>query len=105
MFVTFKATTVGIVATIRGKLNQPDGIGMVKWTWKDDGGAVHTELLKNTLYFPKSPIKIMNVTELAKQFNNEKGMGIDTNMNHSHFYCKNNQFPKKYTIHLQISQN
>ena len=36
MFVTFKATTVGIVATIRGKLNQPDGIGMVKWTWKDD---------------------------------------------------------------------
>ena len=66
MFVTFKATTVGMLATIGGKLNQPAGIGTVKWTWKDDGGAVHTELLENTLYFPKSPINITSVTELAK---------------------------------------
>ena len=42
IFLTFKATTVGMVATIGGKLNQPDEIGTVKWTWKDDGGAVHT---------------------------------------------------------------
>ena len=45
MFVTFKATT-------GGKLNQPAGIGTLKWTRKDDSGAVHTELLENTLYFP-----------------------------------------------------
>ena len=54
MFVTLKATTVCIVARIGGKLNQPAGIGTVKWTWKDYGGAVHTELLENTLYFTKS---------------------------------------------------
>ena len=44
-FVNFIATTVDIVATIGGKLNQTSVIGTVKWTWKDDGGAVHTELL------------------------------------------------------------
>ena len=71
MFFTLKATTVGIVATIEGKLNQLSGIGTVKWTWKYDGGAVHTELLENMLYFPKSLIKIMSVTELDKQFNDQ----------------------------------
>ena len=53
MFVTLKETTVGMVSTIGRKLNQPARIGTVKWTWKDNGGTVHTELLKNTLYFPK----------------------------------------------------
>ena len=43
MFVIFNETTAGLVATIGGKLNQPAGIGTVKWTWKDDSGAVHTE--------------------------------------------------------------
>ena len=73
MFVTFNETTSGLVATIGGKLNQPAGIGMVKWTWKDGGGAVHMEELDNTLYFPKSLINIMSVTELANQFNDEEG--------------------------------
>ena len=68
IFVTFNATTAGLVATIGGKLNQPDGIGTVKWKCKDDGGAVHTEQFENTLYFPKSPINIISVTELTKQY-------------------------------------
>ena len=85
MFVTFKATILGIVAIIGGKLNQPAVIGTVKWTWKYDGGALHTELLENTLYLPKSSINIMSVTELAKQFNDEEGTGIDKNTNHSRF--------------------
>ena len=66
MFVTFKETTIGLVATIGGKLNQRSGIGTVKCTWKYDDGAVHTELLENTLYFSKFPINIMSVTELDK---------------------------------------
>ena len=37
----------------------------------------------------------MSVTELAKQFNDEEGTGIDTKMNHSHFYWNNNQFSRK----------
>ena len=45
MFVSFKATAAGLVETIGGKLNQLAGIGIVKWTWKDDGGAVHTKML------------------------------------------------------------
>ena len=95
MFVTFNETTACLVATIGGKLNQPDVIGTVKWTWKDDGGASHTKQLENTLYFPKSPINIMSVTELAKQFNDKEGTGIDTKMNHSLFYWKNNPFYRK----------
>ena len=95
MFITFNATTEVLVATIGGKLNQPSRIGMVKWTCKDDGGALHTEQLDNTLYFPKSPINIMSDTKLAKQFNDEEGTGMDTKMNHSHFYWKNNHFPRK----------
>ena len=95
MFVTFNATTADLVATIGGKLNKTFGIGTVKWTWKDDGRAIHTELLENTLYFTKSPVKIMSVTELAKKCNDEEGTGIDTKMNHYHLYWKNNQFPRK----------
>ena len=37
----------------------------------------------------------MSVTESAKQFNDEEGTGIDTKMNHSLFYWKNNQFYRK----------
>ena len=85
MFVTFNETTTGSVAIIGGKLNQPAGIGTVKWTWKYDGGAVHTGQLQNTLYFTKSSINIMSVTELANKFNDEEGTGIDTKMNHSLF--------------------
>ena len=55
MFVTFKATATGLVAKIGGKLNQPAGIGTLKLTWKDDGGAVHTELIENTLYISHVP--------------------------------------------------
>ena len=86
MFVTFNATSAGLVATLGGKLNQPAGIGTVKWKWKDDGGAVHTEQPENTLYFSKSPINIMSVTELSKQFNDKEGTGIYIKMNHSLFY-------------------
>ena len=95
MFFTFNETTAVLVAIIGGKQNHPAGIGTVKRTWKDDGGAVHMEQLDNTLYFPKSRINILSVTELAKQFNDEKGTGIDTKMNHSIFYWKNNPFSRK----------
>ena len=37
----------------------------------------------------------MSVTELAKQFNDEEGTAIDTKMNHSLFYWKNNPFSRK----------
>ena len=94
-FVTFNKTTSGLVPTIGSKLNQPAGIETVKWTWKYDGGAVHTEQIENTLYFPKSLINIMSVTELANKFNDEEGTGIDTTTNHPLFYWKNNQFSRK----------
>ena len=82
MFVTFKETKVGMVATIGVNLNKPAGIGTVKWTRKDDGGVVHTELLENVLYYPHSLINTIIVTELAKKLRDEEGNGIDTKMNY-----------------------
>ena len=95
MFVSFKETTSGMVATIGGKMNRPGGIGTVEWTWKDDSGVSHTERLDNVLYFPQSPINIMSVTEFAKQLDDEEGIGIDTKMKYSRFYWKQNQFSRK----------
>ena len=95
MFVSFKETTSGMVATTGGKMNRPGGIGTVEWTWKDDSGVSHTERLDNVLYFPQSPINIMSVTEFAKQLDDEESTGIDTKMKYSRFYWKQNQFSKK----------
>ena len=66
MFVTFNTTTAGLVEKIRRKLNHPAGIGTVKWAWKDDGGAVHTEQLENTLYFPKRRSSDLSVVDVGK---------------------------------------
>ena len=95
MFITFKKTTSGMVATIGGKLNRPEGIGTVEWKWKDDEGVIHTEKLENVLHFPQSPINIMSVTEYARQLNDEEGTGIDTKMKYSRFYWKNNQYSRR----------
>ena len=97
MFVSFRPISSGMVATIGGKLNRPSGIGTVKWTWKDDNGVSHTQQLKDTLYFPKSPINIMSVTEFARQLNDTEGTGIDTKMLLSRFYWDHNKFSR--TIH------
>ena len=86
MFVDFKETTVGMVATIGGKLNRPAGIGTVEWKWKDDYGKTHTYCLEQVLYFPQSPINIMSVTEFARQLDDKDGTGIDTRMKYSRFY-------------------
>ena len=95
MFVTFKETTSGMVATIGGKLNQPSGIGTVEWTWKDDNGVSHTNRLEKVLYFPQSPINIMSVTEFARQLGDEEGTGIDTKMKYSRFYWNNNKHSRQ----------
>lgn len=95
MFVTFKSTTSGMVATIGGKMNKPSGIGTVEWKWKDDEGASHTERLEDVLYFPTSPINIMSVTAFAEQLGDEEGTGIDTKMKYSRFYWKGNRFSRK----------
>ena len=64
MFVTFKKTTSGMVATIGEKNNRPKGMGTVVWKRKDDKRVSHTEQLENELCFPQSPINIMIVTKI-----------------------------------------
>ena len=102
MFVDFKDTTSGMVAAIGGKLNRPQGIGTVEWTWKDDEGTPHKIRLEKTLYFPQSPINIMSVTELAKQLEDEEGTGINTKMKYSWMYCNKNAYSRKI-YHLALN--
>ena len=80
MFTEFKEKNKGIVATIGVKLNRPEGIGTVKWKWKDDNGVMHKELLDQVLYSPQSPIIIMSVTEFSRQLDDEEGTSIDMKM-------------------------
>ena len=101
MFKDFQATSSGLVATIGGKLNRPAGNGTVSWKWKDDKGVAHSDRLTGVLYFPQSPINIMSINKFARQLDDADGTGIDTKMNYSRFYWRNNQFSR--TIHHSAS--
>ncbi len=67
-----------VVATIGGLENQAAGIGDIQWGWKDHSGQNHTYCIRNVLYFPKSPINMLSVTEFANQLNDNKGTRITT---------------------------
>ena len=54
------------VATIGGKDLIPKWIFRVIWSWTDYEGKLHTNKLKNVLYFPQSPVNILSVTSLSE---------------------------------------
>jgi len=74
------------VATIGGEANSAQGMGTVRWTWRDDNGDSHTFDIQNVLYFPQSPVNMLSVTTLAGQLDDEDGTGIDTKRRVSQFY-------------------
>ena len=76
---------------ISGRPNIPAGIGTFKYTWIDNNGSLHTELLEYFLYFPQSPINIISVTDFTRQLDDKEATGIDTKMLYSKFYWKNNK--------------
>lgn len=80
------------VATIGGKANHLSGTGIVKWSWKDDSGVLHTYLIKNVLYFLDLPINILSVTDFAHKLEDSVGTGITTFCNHSTFFWDNHKF-------------
>ena len=80
------------VATIGGKGYQPSGIGTVKLIWRDDPGKSYKYLVEDVLFFPQSPINILNVTCFARQFNDMMGTGINTKQLQYRFYWDSNKF-------------
>jgi len=80
------ASILKVVATIGGQVNVPAGIGTVTCSWKDDVDVVHTHHVEQVHYFPGSPVNIIGITALGKQFNDEETTGIDTKWKKSRFY-------------------
>ena len=72
------------VTTI-GNPSLPKGIGNKKVHWKDDSGKMHSHILTDVLFFPESPVKIMSITKLAHEMNDETGTWIKTMGNKSIF--------------------
>lgn len=66
------------VLTIGDEASKPLGIGTVIIRIKDDVGVDCAVELKETLYFPQSPVKILGVTVLAEQLKDEEGTWIKT---------------------------
>ena len=61
------------VTTIQENQDYTQGIGDVTIRLSDDKGEVHYMVLRDTLFFPKSSVKIMSVTNMAKEYSNEDG--------------------------------
>jgi hypothetical protein len=76
--------SVGVL-TIDKSTVRPIGIGNVLVGVTDSNGTVIQIELKDCLFFPASPVKIISVTALASQFDDEDGTWIKTNWRHSTF--------------------
>ena len=61
------------VTTINSNSEYPKGCGNITVKIQDDNGVMHDLFLRNALYFPKSAVKIMSVTNLAKEYPDEDG--------------------------------
>ena len=72
---TIKATDHG-VTTIGSSKDHPEGIGNVTIYITDDNTLKHKVVMKDTLYFPNSSVKILSCTKLAECFLNEDGTPI-----------------------------
>ena len=60
-------------------------MGIVNVRVKDNAGIIVHLQLQNCLYFPMSPVKIISVTMLAQQFNDQDGTWIKICWYHSTF--------------------
>ena len=64
------ADTVGVL-TIGNESSKPLGVGKVVVNITDNGGTTRKLELHKALYFPGSPVRIISVTKLALQFDDE----------------------------------
>ena len=75
---------VGVV-TIGNETSRPIGIGVVRTFIRDNAHQLHETLLEKTLFFPASPVNVISVTHLAKQYEDDTGTWIKTFRNRSEF--------------------
>lgn len=86
---------MGDVGTIGGG-NSPQGIGTVKWGWKDDLGQLHVYELENCKYFPDSPVNILATSQLGLQLrNSDRGTTICSGIYSSTFVWDEQQHSRE----------
>ena len=59
------------VSTIGGQNHFPEGSGDVRVSWRDDNNVVFWHVLKNVIFFPASPVKIICAHKLATEWGSE----------------------------------
>ena len=92
------------VSTIGGQNHFPVGSGNVSVSWRDDDNVVFKHVLKNVLYFPDSPVKIISAHKLAAECSTDvdlEGTSIKTKYPYSIFKWRFNEFRKtiQHPIH------
>ena len=78
------------MATIDGHGHALSRTCTVRWRWKDGEDNDPQYMIKNALYFPKSQIDVLSVTEFVKQLKDEEDTGIDTKQLRSRFHWGRN---------------
>jgi len=91
------------VTTIGSSKDHPEGIGNVTIRITDDNGLKHKVVMKDTLYFPNSSVKILSCTKLAECFPNKdgtpdtEGTFITTKYNYSILTWGHGKYTKTFT--------
>ena len=68
-----------------GGTASPEGMGCIKIHFHDNEGKLHSKIIKDVLYFPKSPVNILGVTLLGEQWEDPEGVCISTKSKYSVF--------------------
>ena len=80
------------VLTIGQESSRPLGVGLVRVEVLDSNGVSQSLELEEVLYFPASPVRIISVTRLASQFDDEDGTWIKTYWHRSVFTWDHDKF-------------
>ena len=83
------------VSTIGGQPHFALGLGDVTTSWKDDNGGIFHHTLKDVLYFPDSPVRIISTSKLSEEWGvevDEEGTWILSKHSYSIFQWNNNKF-------------
>ena len=84
--------------TTIGDDSLPKGIRYKQVHWKDDSDRMYSHILTDVLFFTNSSVKIISITKLAHEMNDENGTWIRTMGNKSNF-CWNHEKTKRTIYH------
>ena len=79
----------------------PKEIGNKQVYWKDDSSKMHSHILTDVFFFPNLPVKIVSITKLAHEMNDENGTWIKMMGNKSIFSWDHEKAKTYYILSSQ----